>query len=388
MLGGYDQSKFTPTDVTIPFGADVTRDLLVGIQSITTTASNTSLTSASGGFYAYLDSTVSQLWLPLSVCEAFESAFGITYDTQSELYLVNDNLHSQLVSQNASVTFTLGASSSGGESVKISLPYSAFDLRVSFPIEEASTRYFPLKRAANSTQYTLGRTFFQEAYVIADYQRNNFTVAPCKWVQNAATDIRTILSPAEAAAVTNSNSGANGTSSDGGSKVSIGGGAIAGIVIGAVATVALIGAVVWYLMRKRWNDKKRIAELEAKSAGTEMSDLSGTPSEDNATKPFISSPIGGELGTDNEIHEMQESSRAKPVEIDNTQGFYGPKGGFVPGTMMSANGSGVGTWQSGLSEVEGNNEPIYEMMGSEVQELPDSRRQSWADGDEKRLNRF
>ena len=38
------------------------------------------------------------------------------------------------------------------------------------------THYFPLRRANGESQYILGRTFLEEAYVIADYERMNFTV--------------------------------------------------------------------------------------------------------------------------------------------------------------------------------------------------------------------
>ena len=384
VLGGYDTSKFhAATNVTVPFGSDVMRDLLIGVQSITTTASTTALTSATGGFYAFIDSTVAQLWLPLEVCEAFENAFGLTYDEDAELYLVNNTLHTQLQEQGANITFTLGASDSGGESVDIVFPYSAFDLQVSFPIQVNTTYYFPLKRAANSTQYTLGRTFLQEAYLIADYERRNFTVAPCAWTENAQSTIHSIISPDTVLPSDSSSSG-------------IGGGAIAGIVIGIVAAVALIGLAVWLYRRKQQGQKRRIAELEAKAASAgDASDEGTAYEESNAAKPFISSPIGGELGADNEIHEMQAQNKVRPAEMDPQHGgvsafggaydFYNSsgKGGLGVGTMSS---SGVGTWQTGLSEVEGNNEPIYEMMGSDVQEMPDSRRQSWADGVEETLN--
>lgn len=380
MLGGYDVSKFNATNMTIPFAGDVSRDLLVGVQGITTSTEAASLTASSGGFYAFIDSTLPYYWLPESVCEAFETAFGITWDEDTELYLVNDTLHTTLLDLNPTVTFTLGESSSGGQTVDVVLPYAAFDLDVAFPIVENSTHYFPLKRAANSTQYTLGRAFLQEAYLIADYERRNFTVAPCKWVENADSQIKTIFSV--------NSTVSDGSSSDG---QGISGGDIAGIVVGVVGGIAVIAAIVWFLLRRK-RDKKRIAELEAKTAAgvasgnASDSENGGTAYSDTAAKPFISHPIGGELGNDSEIHEMQAQYKAPPSEMGGANGLHEYYGGGVPkfnadGTMSTVSG-GVGTWQSGLSEVEGNNEPIYEMMGSEVQELPDSRRQSWADGED------
>ena len=72
-------------------------------------------------------------------------------------------MRAALMAQNASVTFTLGNRKSGGPTINITLPYASFDLVASFPVYPNSTRYFPLKQAANDSQYALGRTFLQEA---------------------------------------------------------------------------------------------------------------------------------------------------------------------------------------------------------------------------------
>lgn len=166
-LGGYDTSLFEPNSLTIPLGSDATRNLLVGIQSIESANQNgtTNNLLSSGGIIANVDPTISTIWLPLQACQAFEKAFGLTYDGTSGLYLVDSNLHTALQAQNASLTFTLGVGASGGQSAKIILPYSSFDLIVKQPVPGISSqqRYFPLQRAANPTQYTLGRTFLQES---------------------------------------------------------------------------------------------------------------------------------------------------------------------------------------------------------------------------------
>jgi hypothetical protein len=109
-----------------------------------------------------VDSTVPYLYLPIDVCKKFEDAFSITYDNATELYLVNDTLHSQLLSQATNVTFTL-TNITAQVTVEIVLPYQAFDLIAEYPLVQNTTRYFPLKRSQNDTQNTLGRTFLQEA---------------------------------------------------------------------------------------------------------------------------------------------------------------------------------------------------------------------------------
>ena len=163
-LGGYDASRFTPNNVSLHFATDVSRDLVVGLQSIRFSDSITTNKEllSDGGILAFVDSTDPHIWLPLTACRAFESAFNLIYDQRTELYLVNDSLHAKLLAQNASLTFIIGDQVKGGETVSITLPYLSFDLEASYEYLNETTRYFPLRRAANDTQYTLGRTFSQE----------------------------------------------------------------------------------------------------------------------------------------------------------------------------------------------------------------------------------
>lgn len=164
-LGGLDSSKFSPNNLTVPFASDPKRNLMVGIQSITSTdQSGAKNDLLSDGIMAFVDSTAPQIWLPTAACQAFEKAFGLTFEEKSELYLVNNSLHSDLQDQNASLTFTLGSAVAGGETIDLILPYDSFDLLVTPPTPNVAnnSRYFPLRRAANESQYTLGRTFLQE----------------------------------------------------------------------------------------------------------------------------------------------------------------------------------------------------------------------------------
>lgn len=166
VFGGYDSSRFIPNNVTIPMSPDVSRDLVVGVQSITSTAGGSNIGNIllpSGGIFAFVDSELPYIWLPEDACTAFEHTFGLTWNATNEMYLVNDTLHSELQAKNISITFTLGVDKTGGETVDIKLPYAAFDLTATPPLVKNTTSYFPLKRAANDTQYTLGRAFLQEA---------------------------------------------------------------------------------------------------------------------------------------------------------------------------------------------------------------------------------
>ena len=96
-------------------------------------------------------------------CQAFEQAFGLSWDKKAGMYWVNDTLHDNLLATNPNFTFTLGNSKTGGPTVDISFPYASFDLEAKHPLAPNTTRYFPIQPAVNDTQYTLGRTFLQEA---------------------------------------------------------------------------------------------------------------------------------------------------------------------------------------------------------------------------------
>lgn len=162
IFSGYDKSRFTENSVSFTMADDITRDLVVGLQSISYSGSTTT-TLLSNAIDIFIDSTDPNMWLPKEVCDAFEDAFDIHLDDDTGLYLINDTHRNSLLDTDAEVTFRLSDDKSGGETVSIALPYAAFDLRAEVPLVENGSYYFPLKRADNESQYTLGRVFLQEA---------------------------------------------------------------------------------------------------------------------------------------------------------------------------------------------------------------------------------
>jgi hypothetical protein len=162
IFGGYDTSRFLPNSVNFTLANDVTRDILVAVQSISYTGTTQDVLLSSP-IYAFIESTDPNFWLPLEAVQAFEKAFGISADNSTGLYMISSSQSANLSAVNPSVTFTLGNSLSGGQTVDIVLPFNAFILRAAFPFSPNTTSYFPLRLAANDTQYTLGRTFLQEA---------------------------------------------------------------------------------------------------------------------------------------------------------------------------------------------------------------------------------
>jgi hypothetical protein len=176
VLGGYDTSRFEANNVSFAFAADFSRDLTVHLQSVSyDTLGSSPLLTESIPFF--INSLVTHLWLPVEVCERFETAFNLTWNDTAQLYLIDDEAHSRLSSLNPSLTFTLGNADSEGDSIEITMPYGAFDLSGKSPFVNPPSRYFPLKRAEEVNQYTLGRVFLQGAYVVADYERQTFSVS-------------------------------------------------------------------------------------------------------------------------------------------------------------------------------------------------------------------
>lgn len=257
-LGGYDSSRFTDNTISFPFGSDSERPLVVGLQSAigTNTPNGTiSLSGSGNGVLAVIDSTVPDMWLPEAWCDLFEETFGLRYVEATGRYLVDDEQHTELLNLDPRLTFTLGASTRGGTVARFEFPYAAFDLEGQYPVFPNATRYFPIRRAANDSQYTIGRVFLQETYMTVDSERGIFNVSQARFSNPMpSADIVAILSTD----ATNSTAGGNSTTVAG-SQVDGGGlsgGAIAGIVVGAVVALFVVGFLFWWFRRRRNQPRK------------------------------------------------------------------------------------------------------------------------------------
>lgn len=271
-LGGYDSDRFVANDVVFPFAPDNERDILVSVTGINAVdSSGTQTALLPNPVYSYIDSTIAEIWLPIEACEQFEQAFGLTYDETSNLYLLSQAQHNALLVQNPEITITVApyteATGSTG-SVDITLPYAAFDQTASPPYQgiSNSSRYFPLRRAANSTQYTLGRTFLQEAYLTVDWERQNFSVAACNWANGSPAQQNIV--PITSFNNTKSIEGAAGAGSA--HKVSpLSTGAIAGIAVGGIVIILLaIFGTLFYLKRKSRHQRLDSEKYPPKTTGS------------------------------------------------------------------------------------------------------------------------
>ena len=251
-LGGYDASRISSKNVTFPMYQDVSRRFIVDLTTITyiptgVSTITTSITLMSETISIFIDSTIPYIYLPANICDRFATAFGLQYNDTTEIYTINDTMHTSLQQMNPNITFTLA--NSAGQTHDIVFPYGAFNMNASFPVVNDTTAYFPLKRAANDTQYTLGRTFLQEAYLIADYQRSTFTVSDCVWPPTFNQDIVTILPPP----VNDTSASNNSTTSNHHSSLPVG--AIAGGIVGAIVAILIAALLSCFLIFKPHKSK-------------------------------------------------------------------------------------------------------------------------------------
>jgi hypothetical protein len=317
VIGGYDKDASEGSGITISNIASLA--LTVNARSIVlsnTLQGTISVTHDLLSLPMVLDSSVSQLWLPEVVCDELETSLGLTYDPMTELYVVNDTARAKLIELAPTFAFTLAADSTSNETTTVVLPYAAFDLQASLPIYNLTTNYFPIRRA--SKRSVLGRTFLQEAYLVVDWERSNFTVSPASSRQNRTRDVVSTRSPREDR-----------------SSQSLSVGAIVGIVIGVVVFVVLLVANLWWRCRHRkprkeepavdasqrpasWPEDKKIAEVEPEPAELNAGDTihpeaMSTPlyelQHEEACHQLIGGPVSFELPADTVEHGLETQRR-------------------------------------------------------------------------------
>ena len=201
-----------------------------------------------------IDSSTPYLWMPEAVCLQFEKAFGLTYDENLQLYTfgADSSIHENMVNWNISFQFMVTDLPGSSKSVSLTLPYAAFDLQLSYPYpglnateSSAATNYFPLRKAANNTQYTIGRSFLQETYLKVDYERNNFSIYQATFSPDALqnTNLIDITRP--------KNSTFKGPEVSQSETLSRA--VIAGTAVGAAAVLAFLIGLTAFCLRARRN---------------------------------------------------------------------------------------------------------------------------------------
>ena len=298
-IGGYDASRFQPNNATFDFVSNTSRDLVVAVLSISTADGSTPLLG--GSILMFLDSGVSHLWLPQSACQLFQDAFNLTYDESLDLYLVNETVHTTLMARNASIFFTISNDltiSSVTSPLTIEIPYSAFDLQLTpdYPNNQKNaTYYFPIRRAANESQYTLGRAFFQHAYVIADYERSTFAVHQAPFPASGAQQNLQVIPPLVTANATNSTAPQIDPSHS--TTIDLSAGAPAGIIVGVIIGVLVVvfGGCWTYRKRRRNLGSSRSPSVEVVKVEMDGETIPNIPSTGEPKLELEGRATGGAL---------------------------------------------------------------------------------------------
>ncbi|KAI9723765.1 MAG: hypothetical protein M1812_001065 [Candelaria pacifica] len=355
-LGGYDASRFTPNNLQFTFGPDISRDLLVAIRSISTSNPKGRILMRTP-ILSFIDSTLPYMYLPLLACQEFEKAFGLIWDQASQLYLVNDTIHDNLVSMNPTVTLELGNALTGGQTINITFPYASFDKEIDYPLVKNKTRYFPLMRALNESQYVLGRTFLQEAYLTVDWERQNFTVSQALFPDSSTKQHIVTIPPLNSSA--NSTASTGSTASTSSNPKGLAKGAIAGIVIAIVVIVVILVALAFIIINRR---KRHAAAASAAALAAEKARLEDDKSSAHEQTQRIGEMSGeaptGDLPIKLKIPNEMEAST--PITELNSKNLYSELNAQPPAT-----------------ELEGNNKRFVELpAGEAAAELPGNANES------------
>ena len=340
-LGGYDSRRVGDTVLEVNM-TDGQTDLVVAVTSISTPSQNSSnpvpVELLPGAIYATIDPTFAEIWLPLEACRVFEYEFGLQYDNKTELYLVNETLHTELQQRNASIIFQLGVDTSGGDTIQITLPYAAFDLTASPPYSGVSnsTQYFPLRRAANSTQYTIGRTFMQEAYLSVNWESAQFNISQAV-MRPGQTPQLVALPPTAGYRFNQASPTASASSSAG-----LSAGAIAGVVVGSIVALVMAGLLAfWFLIRRRRAARARAA-AEAK-----LGDNNTEGGSERAASEEAEANVPGRRENIYPKAELPGSEPAPPTPMEETGdgrrlvSSHGSLGVGTNGGATFSSGSGV-----------------------------------------------
>jgi hypothetical protein len=293
-----------------------------------------------------IDSSTPFLWLPEYVCEEFAQALNLTYDDDLELYVYPDNgtTLDNIRNQNITFTFSIADTAGSSNSVDINLPFAAFDLQLSYPYPglEANatstpTNYFPLRIAANYTQYTIGRSFLQEAYLTVDYERNNFSISQAKFAMDSLTNINLVPITRPA------NSNFTGPAGSTGQSRGLSAGALAGVGIGAAALVlCFIGFMAYIFIIKKKKEKRGVANSSIDSddgSYIKVPELLGDV--EHSTRPNSARPPAAEvLGDRRHPTEMVADSTNTRYEMAGTHAFEMPANEVPRAYLNRTNSSG------------------------------------------------
>lgn len=312
VLGGYDSTRFEPNNVSFPFGSDISLDFQVAIQRVTVNGTSGDLLSTP--IVSYISTLIPDIYLPVGVCSEFAKAFGLSYDTDTLDYYVNSSMHDANLSRNPVVSFQVGPEVTGA-SATIRLPYWNFYLAVQNSSSTAGIARgvfrFPIKQAAKDTQYMLGRSFLQSAYLSADYERNSFNLSQALFPTSATKENLVPIPPLTLLTKPDQPGSSNRT---------LGTGVIAGIAAGGTIAAVII-ATLLYLLYRRKEKKKQTKSLELDDNELENMVTHEMPGDEVKHEMQVGTgqkhEMAGDL--DHKIELSASNEQEKPLEMEDSQ---------------------------------------------------------------------
>ncbi|EXJ55477.1 hypothetical protein A1O7_08404 [Cladophialophora yegresii CBS 114405] len=338
-LGGVDANRFVPNGMSFSLSQDYAP--VVAINSISLSSGAESLpTNWNSNPQALLDpsqadlftidSSTPFLWLPEQACDAFANSLNLTYDETLQTYLFPTDSSSSpeaLSAWNLTFTFTLSNLPGSSSQIQLSLPYDAFNLQLIYPFPNlaanftsAPTNYFPLRKAANSTQYTIGRAFLQEAYLIVDYERSNFSVSQAVFTMEAVSNVN-LLSISRPVGSTWPGPEGSGSGLSTGAKIGI------GVAAGLGALVALV--LIWFFcVRRKRSSTSPGAEKEKAKRRTLLGRSERNPDSQTTVSEL--------LGDKRQPTEVPADSSASRFELSGHTPIEMPAGPVSPSFFQSS----------------------------------------------------
>jgi hypothetical protein len=360
--------------------AEQNNTMVVGVSSITYTpdpdveVNTISYTSEckSNVIRANIDSTLPFLILPDCICDQFQKYFNLAYDSEQNLYFVNQTAHEGNLRENATVEFKIvGGLTDTGNYTNIKLGYSAFDHQWSSRTGDNGTNYFPIQRSKNGI-FTLGRTFLQEAYVVVDYERFNFQVAPARYSDPMPPeDLQVIFNTSYVPPTNNTNM----SESSGG----LAPGAIAGIVVGIIIAFAIAGLIAFCWWRKRKSKTEaaqksyeQTQQIDPTLAGQEVkcrrvSELTGSDLPHSPKTPLAgyysadhkSVPPISEMSPDSPPVELYSPPPESASDVDGGRDYFTAGKPNRRGAQRDRASSGHNTPGTPIAELPGDDAQFY-----------------------------
>lgn len=291
-LGGYDRSRFLAHNMSFDFTSDSSTDLVVqlaGIQGLSNKkGENSTVRFLSKPLQVLVNSAVPHMWLPEEVCSIFAAELGLMYNPRSNYYTIDEQTRAKNSQENRTFVFNLSPQKS--TSLKISIPWIAFDLGYAPDDYDMSIRYFPLRQTIDpSDRYILGRAFLQEVYLIVDYEQRNFSLyqAQFKTEKDIVALGPTVSHPPQVSATRDSGGSPPPPGGHDGNTQKL----KLPLSIGIALTVTVLLLAGFFLWKRRKNKKVISKESAVKQTAWQKPEMEGVDARHEAE----SNPIGPEL---------------------------------------------------------------------------------------------